>query len=188
MWSQSEEAELFAGCTFVGEAGMLVEGETVFKLVEDELCLSGNRQWNTKSFTIPYFCLFTNKTLPSSLMFFRSIPESMRFLRSFSSTDCIDLSSGERSGLMKMPGRFDNLWLCDSASIASQALAKRTSNGRLRPSLYFPSLMQSRMECEPTVCLNPESSELQQLTHGHSSPWFAVQSLLGIHLDQISQH
>ena len=77
------------------------------------------------------FCLFTNKVLPSSSMLFYSVPESMSFLCSFNSKDGKDLSSRERAGSRKMPVRLDNLWLCESASIASQDLVSHTSNGRL---------------------------------------------------------
>ena len=184
--SQPEAAELLACCALTREIGNSVEGETVVRLEEDVLKFSGNKRWNTESITNPYFRLFTNKTLPRSL-FFRSVPEAMRILRSFNSKDCVALSSGDRSGLIKMPGLLDSLWLCYRASITSQALVKRTSNGRLRLSLYFPSLMQSRIECV-LICLDLKSSKFQQLTHDHSTPYFGVQSPAGILSSQRSQH
>ena len=137
MRSQSEEAELFARCTLTGEIGISVEGETVLRLEEDVLKFSGNKRWNTESIMNPYFHLFTNKTLPRSLMFFQFVPEAMRILHSFNSKDCVALFSRDRAGLMEMPGLFNSLWLCNRASITSQGLVRFTSNGQLRLSLYF---------------------------------------------------
>ena len=48
MRSQSEKAGLFACCTFTGEIGISVEGETVFRLEEDVLKFSGSKRWNTE--------------------------------------------------------------------------------------------------------------------------------------------
>ena len=155
-------------------------------LEEDVLKFSGNRRWNTEYITNSYFCLFTNKTLPRSLMFFRSVPEAMRILYSFNSKDCVALSSEGRAGLMEMAGLLDSLWLCDRASITSQALVRRTSNGRLRLSLHFPSLMQLRIEC--LLMAGSEKFKVQQLTHDHSTPYFGMQSFEGILSSQRSQH
>ena len=42
--SQSEEAKLFACCTFTGKTGILVEGETVIRLEENVLKFLGSKR------------------------------------------------------------------------------------------------------------------------------------------------
>ena len=66
-------------------------------------CVESARQ-KTPLLTEPNLFLLTRRDLLLSLMTERATPESISVLRSFRSNDSIPLSSGERSGLIAMPG------------------------------------------------------------------------------------
>ena len=83
--------------------------------------------------------LYINCTIPLILISLQSIPESISDLRSFSSSDSMNLSLGVRSAFMKMPGWDASLRLLESIDDTSEDLVILTRMGLERSGWYFPS-------------------------------------------------
>ena len=83
--------------------------------------------------------LYIDCTIPLILISLQSIPESISDLRSFSSSDSMNLSLGVRSAFMKMPGWDVSLCLLESIDDTSEDLAILTKMGLEWSGWYFPS-------------------------------------------------
>ena len=77
--------------------------------------------------------------LPLILISLRSTPESISDLRSFSSSDSMNLSLGVKSAFMKMPGWDISLRLLESIDDTLEDLVILTRMGLERSGWYFRS-------------------------------------------------
>lgn len=79
------------------------------------------------------------------LIFDGETPESIRHLRSFSSTDSTLRSHGDNCGFMDTPGTVARFFLLDKIFETSMARANRSKIGRCLDSEYLPRRMVSLM-------------------------------------------